>query len=232
MLSYIDMLLEPAARLDRNTARDTTITEDVRTTLETGRTELRGLLYEGKGGYRKILLSWYATLSRECTETLSDGLVDTNTKRMAIVQSHLILMMRNASLDSERVRELVASTVFIASRKQWNTGGDDSIPQTVVFEAIHALRRRIIAWIRGNATQAELDAIGDGAMRVSSTSGAMVPGPDDVCSRWAFVNGEDHIGCVAVTDGAAVSGAIGAISAPICIESNRRIETLLDVQLF
>jgi hypothetical protein len=57
----------------------------------------------------------------------------------------------------------------------------------------------------------------------------MAPSTDDVHSCWAFLRGERHVGCIAVTDGTASSDAVGL---PFTIDAERPHETLLDVQLF
>ena len=103
---------------------------------------------------------------------------------------HFILLLRNAPLDTERATAITASVVFLQSRKQWNhTDTDASPPENVVFEAIHRLRRRVVTWLMG-ASQREVDAMGDAAVRVSAMAGVMKAKEGEHQQRWARVTGE------------------------------------------
>ena len=127
-------------------------------------------------------------------------------QRVGRVQGHLLLMMRNArttDFNEDRVSVIVAGLVFIMARRSWNTPvhapankrTDFEIPEHIVFEAAHTLRRRVIEWIRsGSRSPSGVDSIGDAAVRVSSTAGVLRPSDRDVPQQWAFVNGGQNIG--------------------------------------
>ena len=73
----VDLLLAPPAQLDRSTARDVSIDESVRARLNRARSELKTILYDGKGNgtFRVVIASWYSLLSKECEESTDDAKV-------------------------------------------------------------------------------------------------------------------------------------------------------------
>ena len=147
ILQYVEYLLAPPAQLDRETARDMDISDATRAHLTAAAKDLRGMLYDGKAEFKSILGQWYHAsgltiarvhssllslrrvhcagcrynaLSKECATNDNGVMVDAATKCMCTIQAHLCVMMRSAPLNAERVRELVAATAFLVSRRQWN----------------------------------------------------------------------------------------------------------------
>ena len=47
------------------------------------------------------------------------------------------------------------------------------VPEDELYEANHVLRRKLVRWLRGVASQAELDEVMDAVVRVSDAPGAV-----------------------------------------------------------
>lgn len=118
----------------------------------------------------------------------------------------MLLCVRNATraeLTGEMVAAVVRGIVFLSTRHLWNRDQLDArtgatwdgwrIPETELYEAVHVLRRRLVGWLRA-AEQAELDAVLDGVVRCSATSGHLLPTADEVPNLWAYIEGDANRG--------------------------------------
>ena len=75
------------------------------------------------------------------------------------------------------------------------------VPEHEVFEAAQALRRRLVGRLRSGASQQELDFVMEGVVRVSASTGALLPSAGEVPSRWAYIEGSASQGRFALHSG-------------------------------
>ena len=150
---------------------------------------------------------------------------------MCSLVGHQILAVRNMEaeeMDEHRVSGIVASLIFLNTRKVWNSPPPLTetqtfdIPEHLIFEAAHHLRRRVINWARGRVcfgrsrvSQAGIDLVGDTAVRAASTAGAMEATEGDARCRWALVEGDRNLGRLAVV---AVRGGASPTEGPVTDE--------------
>ena len=159
------------------------------------------------GEVSRLMQVWYAKLVRECESSDDDHVLDANTKHMCNIHAHLLPTMRNApaqALSESRVTTVVMAMVFLSTRHEWNMAlldrkGSASydgwrVPENEIFEAMHVLRRKLVAWLRECASQAELDRVMDSVVRVSASTGSLRPAAEEVPNRWAHVAGEHNHG--------------------------------------
>ena len=179
---------------------------DVRPRLEQARTDLRAVMW---GDLRRILLTWYHRLVLECDSAESDLVLDINTRHMCNLHAHLLLMLRNASatdLTEPLVSTVACAMVFLSTRHEWNHDQLDKtaaaqtpwagwrVPENELFEALHVLRRKLVMWLRSRSSQSELDAVMDRVLRVSASTGSLLPAANEEIGRWAYVEGERSLG--------------------------------------
>lgn len=144
---------------------------------------------------------------RECEGNDDDELLDINTGYLCSIHGHMILMMRNVALrelTAPRVTSIVCGMVFLSTRHEWNVNLLDKqganafdgwrLPEHEIYEVMHVLRRKLTSKLRQDAAQHVLDGVMDSVVRVSASSGALLPRPDEVPSRWAYVCGPRNAG--------------------------------------
>ena len=135
--------------------------------------------------------------------------LDENVRHMCVVHSHLLLMLRNispAEITDGLAKTALCAMAFLATRHQWNKelldawGGDGMapsydcwrVPEHELYEVLHVLRRKLVLWLRGVASQRQLDLVLGGVVRVSEGSGALLPPPRAVPQRWAYLGAADE----------------------------------------
>ena len=72
---------------------------------------------------------WLRKLMRECEGKMDDSTLDTNTELMCNVYAHVLVMLRNLSIEElsvEFVGRFVESSIFLSTRHKWNTGGSEN----------------------------------------------------------------------------------------------------------
>ena len=109
-----------------------------------------------------------------------------------------------AELTGARVTTVVVAMVFLSTRHEWNMALLDRkgcasfdgwrVPENEIYEAMHVMRRKLVHWLREKATQSELDVVMDSVVRVSASTGSLLPRPDEIPNRWAHVLGEYNAG--------------------------------------
>lgn len=184
------------------------ISPEVRELLVTSRQQLAAVL---RGELRTLLIGWYNKLSRELDlvgDRDTNDMLDEYTRHMCTIHAHLVLAMRNVAadeLDEPFASTIVCGMAFLATRHQWNQNLLDDmdgkpsydswrVPETELYEALHALRRKLVLWLRYKASQSELDAVMTAVVRVSEGSGALVSHPGEVPQRWGYLSGEANNG--------------------------------------
>ena len=240
---YIELLVSKAPGIfgasPYEDVRDFDLSDIVRAQLEAAGAALRGFLSEGKAELRKVLQTWYGKLSRSCEDTEDDSAVADNTKMMCTIQMHQILMMRNAPINAGNVDSVVAAIVFLTNRKQINfslgkpPGSHEAcIPETLIFEAICHLRRRIITFVHSSANQRTLNRIGDAAVRISGSAGSAEAREDDERSKWGLVDGKRNMSLLAAVAPIGVTGDGSGGLAVARVGASLQHDTLLDIGLF
>jgi hypothetical protein len=130
-----------------------------------------------------------------------------------------------------------------------------TVPETEIFETTHVLRRKLVLWLRGTASQAQLDDLLDGVVRVSETEGALVAPAGESGRRWAAISGEVNRGRfqqqgtrgagadggsgsaggvapASSTDGGSASAAAGAGGGRVASVRERHEMMQIDAQIF
>jgi hypothetical protein len=89
---------------------------------------------------------------------------------------------------------IVQSSVFLSQRHKWDCGlmDDDGVPENEIFETIHIMRRKVVTWLRKQASQHDLDIIMDGAVEAAANTTFLQS--FDKVSRWGFVSGKRSSG--------------------------------------
>ena len=93
---------------------------------------------------------------REYKESDNEETLNTNTRIICCLHSHLILAYRNmpqAALDAGSVKSIMASFVHLNCRHSFNTGRQVDlpntkylIPETELYETLQVQRRRLVTW--------------------------------------------------------------------------------------
>lgn len=256
--SYLTMILDfgnawfdSPPRLDPATARDIDVSAETRDYIEGVQKALRTIMWDRM---LPIIFAWYTRLANECQDdsgrNTSNAAIDENTRTMANLHGHVLVLLRNArggDINTERVSAIVAALVFLQSRKTWNVAPVSDalikpstfmIPEHVIFDAAHMLRRRIITWVHSSrdskspdVTQASIDSVGNAAVRVSSTSGSIVPNGNDALHRWALVSGSRHVGHLAAI-GLRSANDLGGEGTVGVVKIGGAHEIVLDIQVW
>ena len=231
--------------------RDLNLTASTAAHLTIARESLRAALHgEGLG----VLEIWIRKLMRECEGKMDDDILDVNTELMCNVYAHVLLTLRNYTLDElspSVVGHFLQSSIFLSTRHKWNTGGCDDaqwgVPENELFETMHSMRRKVISWLRERASHAQLDMIMESAVEAAANS-SFLRGYENL-NRWGFVAGRRSSGRFAqhsrrdggaeeeqeaqgkqlVTPAAAVGGRMSADAIPTMKDKDLSIE--IDAQL-
>jgi hypothetical protein len=67
------------------------------------------------------------------------------------------------------------------------------VPEQEIFEALHAVRRKLVGWLRA-ADGSLVDELMDAVVRVSESEGSLLPRADEAKMRWAAISGEVNRG--------------------------------------
>ena len=226
--SYITLVLNAAdnshAPLEAQSTRDLELDDPTRQILVDARAELRALLWRRLSA---VLTRWLKHLVDESNTTTSDSLVDENTRRMSTIHAHLMLSLRNCTVDDltdERAARVVNAMAFLNQRHQWGaaaSSGGLEIPEHELWGCLQALRRPLVAHVRNSGSQKRLDAICDGAVSVSAASGGASKSGAERAYKWSPLGGKGHASRFAALSTRA-AGALdeeAADSAPVLIDA-------------
>ncbi len=103
--------------------RELKLSEDTVSLLAKARESVRVILH-GEG--LRVLQVWVRKLMRECEGKMDDDTLDNNTELMCNVYAHMLMMLRNFTIEElsvEFVGRFVESSIFLSTRHKWNTGG-------------------------------------------------------------------------------------------------------------
>ena len=224
--SYIAMVLDYDAGthdcIRGKPFRQLQLAEGVAARLVAAQSELRRILW---GDVTSLMQTWYFKLVRECDGSDDDRVLDANTKHMCNIHAHLLLTLRNVpvrELTEGHVTSVITGMVFLSTRHEWNMALLDRkgaasfdgwrVPENEIYEAVHVLRRKLVHWLRERVDQRRLDAIMDSVVRVSASTGSLLPRADEVPNRWAHVAGERNSGRFALHSSRSKSKASSASS--------------------
>jgi hypothetical protein len=169
-VSFVIDIAEGTHQSVRRKLRDFEPSAETVAELKLGLTQIRGLLH---GDLLSMIKQFSISAYREYKDSTNEETLNVNTRVISCLHAHLILACRNlplSELDSNSVKNVMASFVHLNCRHSFNTGRQVDlpttkyvIPETALYETLQVQRRRLVQWCQpvGSANadkRAELQA--------------------------------------------------------------------------
>ena len=203
--NYLSFAVERVDDPHRSVMRERELSGD---SLRLCQSALSLLRRELRGPVHRMLEQWCDEAMREVAHSVEaairrsdDAKMDANTRLACSLHAHLILLYRNSqlqSLDEDVASQLLSSFVFLTTRHTFNLQLL-SVDEADVWEALSALRRPLVAFLR-SCSQSALNTACESAVRVSTGTGVrrLADGASSLTRQWGYVAGPRNVARFAV----------------------------------